>query len=731
MFFSAQRHPFAMVVLAFAAIFLSTLTPAPACASTADRAPSSNTLILRANQNEYGMGKHLMLLEDRSAALQFTDILKRDANFTNCECDVPNFYVTRSAVWAKVRIENADAPSYEWYLEHMDNMAQHLDIWVVGDDGRVTHKQAGTLRERTSDVVDVRGHVFQLSIPPGEGVTLYVRGQTAYFHIIPLRLWSPEAFSSHHAIESALHGIYAGIAFAMIIYNLFVYMTMRESAYIHYVGYMTSLLLSMACLTGFFSEFISPTNGMFTTTVNVLSYLACAIFACTFSKRFLDLQGLEKRLVSLFAWMLFVIGFLLIAVDPHSWMKFYTSSVLFWCIWMLYIALRKVSQGDRAARYYVAGYGWLIVSSMIFVLSMLGILPFSALSFYAPEIGNAFETIFLSLALAQRVKQMKDEKEAATAANIASQQALVVSQADMLAAQQSALENKQLALQTIENYNSDLEREVKARTAELIDTQQRLVATEKMAALGVFTAGMAHEINNPANFVSTGAQNADAQLNRFERFVAELLDDDAPDEIKQEFTGHFNKLKDSVGIITTGVDRITHVIKHLRATHPEGNVGMQPTDVIATLESAWNMLLPTIQRPIDLTTLFESRPTMPCLVAELQQVFLALLTNAVHAIEDAVPKRASEYRGVIHLTSRLEAMQLIITVTDNGIGISPADIGKVFDPFFTTKTVGRGAGLGLSMARDVVHQHAGTLVVESSSDAGAVFTLTLPLEQYD
>ena len=217
-----------------------------------------------------------------------------------------------------------------------------------------------------------------------------------------------------------------------------------------------------------------------------------------------------------------------------------------------------------------------------------------------------------------------------------------------------------------------------------------------MAALGVFTAGMAHEINNPANFVAAGAQNAEVQLSQLQGFVGELLDDDADPDIRGEFGNHFRKLGDSLGVIRTGITRIEHVVKHLRATHPEGDAGMQTANVVESLESAWRVLSPTVKTPLVLSTQFEARPEVPCLVAEIHQVFLALLSNAAHAVEDAVATNGPEYRGEIRLASHQADGKLVITVSDNGIGIPADKLDKVFDPFFTTKAVGRGAGLGLA-----------------------------------
>jgi signal transduction histidine kinase len=385
-------------------------------------------------------------------------------------------------------------------------------------------------------------------------------------------------------------------------------------------------------------------------------------------------------------------------------------------------AISQALRGSRAALFFGIGFGAFLVGILIFTSALFGLLPFNPLTQNAAEIGSAVEALLLSLALAHKMQQLSEEKDQ-------QQHALFAAQTEKVTAQQESIKNKQIALETIQEYSKKLEAEVSARTSELVETQQKLVASEKMAALGVFTAGMAHEINNPANFVSVGAQNTAAQIGQLRSFVHGLLADDPDPEIVDGFEQHFSRLEKSNATVTEGVSRIEKVIRQLRSDHPEGDIGMQPADVVATLKSAWQVFSPTLKIPVHLTSNLEYRPTLACAVAEMQQVFIALLSNAAHAIEDAKSDRGGGYEGRINLTSALNNDYLVITISDNGLGIPSENIEKIFDPFFTTKVVGRGAGLGLSMARDVVKRHRGNLEVRSTLGEGATFMLRLPLDQ--
>ncbi len=290
---------------------------------------------------------------------------------------------------------------------------------------------------------------------------------------------------------------------------------------------------------------------------------------------------------------------------------------------------------------------------------------------------------------------------------------------------------KTIVLKTITHYSRRLEAEVSARTRELVKAHKQILAHEKMVALGVFTAGIAHEINNPGNFISVGAQNAVKQISDFHKFVNDLFDEETPQEVRDGFERQFTQLSRSISIIKDGSDRIDQVVRSLRSVHPGPDGKMMQADLIEILGNVWDLLMPIAKTPILTRTQFDANPWVDCIVADMSQVFIALLSNAVHSIEDAMERKPEGYHGEITLRSSADRENIFITITDNGIGISEDHIGKIFDPFFTTKQVGRGAGLGLSMSRDVVNHHNGSLSVRSVEGQYAAFTICLPLLSQD
>jgi signal transduction histidine kinase len=259
----------------------------------------------------------------------------------------------------------------------------------------------------------------------------------------------------------------------------------------------------------------------------------------------------------------------------------------------------------------------------------------------------------------------------------------------------------------------------------LHEAQARIVQQEKMASLGVLTAGMAHEINNPAHFARLAGQNAAAQVDALRAFIDSLLSEDTAPEIGQAFDARFEQIRASLKTSAEGIDRIARVIQRLRAENPEGVGIVEDADLVALLESAWQTFLPSARVALSLQTDFSVRPTGACAVAEVKLLFLALLGNAHDAVESA--KR----HGVVALSAHERGAgarrEVVVEVRDNGIGIAPQHLDRVFDPFFTTKPVGQGTGLGLSMARETALRHGWRLHAASVPGEGSVFSLVLPL----
>ena len=263
--------------------------------------------------------------------------------------------------------------------------------------------------------------------------------------------------------------------------------------------------------------------------------------------------------------------------------------------------------------------------------------------------------------------------------------------------------------------------------SELKNTQAQLVQSEKTASLGVLTAGIAHEINNPLNFVSAGVKS----LNRDFQDIAKVIDSigEFPPNTKalaEEY--HWEELMDSfpqsIEDIKTGASRVTEIVKGLRAFVSMEDSDMKNSDLHEGIDSTLLMLRNRIGNIRIVKQYNLEIPQVRCIPGQLNQVFMNILMNAIDVLTDSQTENPS-----IEISTARESNQITISIKDNGPGIPDEIRDKIFDPFFTTKEVGRGKGLGLTTAFRIIEEHGGSICVVDDSNKGAKFKITIPFER--
>jgi signal transduction histidine kinase/ligand-binding sensor domain-containing protein len=259
----------------------------------------------------------------------------------------------------------------------------------------------------------------------------------------------------------------------------------------------------------------------------------------------------------------------------------------------------------------------------------------------------------------------------------------------------------------------------------LKETQQQMVLQEKMAGLGTLTAGVAHEINNPTNFVHVAAQIQALDIAEFQQFVSQLIEPDADPEIMPAFARRFSKLNENINIMLLGTERIKHIVRDLRAFSRLDEGGRKSVHLSECLNSTLNLVRTSWLEQVEFHTDFKDDPEIECWPALLNQVFMNLLINGCQAIAE----KPGAGRGQLGLILQFSPDQTNIEVRfqDNGIGMDYAIQARILEPFFTTKEVGCGTGLGLSIAFGIVQKHGGTLSFSSSPGVGSEFVVSLPL----
>ncbi|MEO8182305.1 MAG: response regulator [Deltaproteobacteria bacterium] len=288
---------------------------------------------------------------------------------------------------------------------------------------------------------------------------------------------------------------------------------------------------------------------------------------------------------------------------------------------------------------------------------------------------------------------------------------------------------------------------LKTAVQQNLAARDRLLQSSKLQTVGRLAAGLAHEINTPAQYVSDNLHFLQRSLSHLQTVLAPLAawaggEGPVPEPLARELRENWRRLRldfvleqapQAVAQSLSGVERIATLIAELRAFTGEGsleqwepgNINDAITNAVAVSRGVW---APHTRIELDL------QPDLPlalCYMAELNQVFLHLVYNASEAVRGdfGSPLGGPARAGCIQIRSRESGAGIEVLVSDDGPGVDAAIQGQIFDPFFTTKAVGGGTGQGLAVGYDVVVQrHAGRLSCERSSLGGACFRVWLPLE---
>lgn len=270
--------------------------------------------------------------------------------------------------------------------------------------------------------------------------------------------------------------------------------------------------------------------------------------------------------------------------------------------------------------------------------------------------------------------------------------------------------------------SAQLEQRVALQTRAIEHSQRQLYHSEKMAAVGTLAAGMAHEINNPIGFIRS---NLGAAAKYVEEMGEALLAFHAGaagaaeqawqrydiDALLQDFPG---LLAESVA----GADRVARIVQNLKAYASVDCAGAEEADVNEAVRAVaaivGEQLPPNVALELHLVPL----PPLLCDLSRIKQLLFALVQNARQALADG---------GQIRITGATVEGAIRLLVEDDGCGVAPAIAARVFDPFFTTRDVGKGMGLGLTVARDIAGAHGGSLTLAARAGGGTRLTLELPL----
>ncbi len=679
------------------------------------------------------IGKYSETFEDTSGRMTIEQV-RAATGFVQSKDDVPHFGITKSICWLRFDIENeTHDPRVNLTLQY--SALDGVELYTLNADGSYTKEITGEYHPITLRKYPNQNFIFDLVIPHGEKRTYYIKIKSSEQILVPLTVGTYKETVEYLNVQDILTSIFFGIILVMIFYNLFVYFTVRDGSYLWYVFYILFVGLTQIGFQGFSYKYFWPGMPRLANQSIIFFPAITGILAIEFFKNFLQVKNYSKRI----GWVLnalnifYVVNCILSVTGNHQLaQQLLQPNAMLASLVIMGFSTYAIRKGNRSAGFFLVAWITFLVGIVVFIMKDVGVVPYNTFTNYILQIGAAVQVVVLSFALADKINIFRKEKEA--------------SQAEALEALQ---ENERI----IREQNVILEGKVNERTyelklsndelnkamRELKEAESQLVESEKMASLGQLTAGIAHEINNPINFVTSNVKplNRDVLMlieavNEMEAIVAEEGTREQKLKKIADYKNDidFDYLKEEIDQLLSGIgegaSRTAEIVKGLRIFSRLDEDDLKKADINEGLESTLVITNNLLNNSIKVEKHYGNLPLIECYPGKLNQVFLNMISNAIYALKK---KFNGADGGVLSITTYSDDQYLYVKIGDNGIGMDENTKKRLFEPFFTTKDVGEGTGLGLSISYNTINKHNGRIEVNSELGKGTDFILILPLIQ--
>jgi len=656
-------------------------------------------LLLRDTTKEYALGRYwdvLALPQDSLRGLSFARLRTPAwaARFRRSQQDVPSYANWQGEVWLRGTVINQAASGTAWLLRVQVPASDSVTVYVVDGGGQVRQFSTGpaVAYAKTHAEPDRRFN-FRLPLPQGQPVTLYVRTAGG---LLNLSICERAVLQHASYWETFSLAAFMGALLMLALYNAFLFFSIREISYLYYVLYVVTFCALMVhmkdLLTIWFFPLLQPRASGLLYLVLVGSNV---LFGCLMARSFLETRRRAPRLDWLLRTMVVLAPLPLVAglllpmrvANMVSLVLPLASSLS-----LIVVGMAVLRTGYRPARYYMAGWGVVILSIVAFILAQFNILPANGWTMNSSSMAWGLEMVFLSLGLASRV-------------NLARR------------AQQQARETAMVRLREKEEVQRVASQQLQARAAELERSNQQLQAslatTDQLQTMDRlktnFFTNISHEFRTPLTLIMGPAEEiATANPDPATRRAGGLIARNAA-----RLLGLINQLLD--------LSKLDAGAMHLAPTRGDiAALGRQLAGTFASLAELRGIHFHT-QGPGRLPWVFDA--------GKLETVLTNLLSNAMRF----VPAGGEITLSWNEVPATATAPALVeLAVHDTGPGIAPAELPWLFDRFYQGTSSAapgtpRGTGVGLTLVKELTELHGGSVTVRSGRGEGTTFTVHLPI----
>ena len=743
-------------------------------------------------QGSYPLSRFFTYLEDADGSMTLEQILQpaMQARFRpiSAAASSTNFGASRSAIWLRVQLlADATAPQ-RWLLEVANPALDRLDLYVANGRGGFDHQAGGDSLPFQARPIAHRSHVKAVDLLQGQVTTLYLRIWSLGTVSAPTTLWQPQALWASDQQTYSVFALYFGLLGGLLLYNLLLFLSVRERAYLIYVAFVAAIGLSQGANSGLAAQFLWPDsvwwNNNAINATNALSGTFGMLFVRSFLASRVTMPVLDRwmRLLVLF-WAASIVAALVLPYRAAIWVV--TALALVGVATVVLAGALGVVRKHPGAQYFALAWGALLLGVLVLTLHNNGFLSSNLFTANALLIGSALEMVLLSFALADRINTERREKQAA-------QKQMLTEQAMVHALQQSqdhyraVIEHVGEGMLVVKDGRIVF---VNQRASEILESPRDSIVQrgvldylhpdDRQMVVQRLRLRLAGEpVPERCEVRSQGSDGAMKWLEVGDTAVPwdggqglliffldvtqrHQADADSRTAVKRQqelndlrsrfvsMTSH--EFRTPLATILSSQDLLRHYHERL----PES----ERLELLGVIESGVHRMTRLLDRVLLLgkadAHMLEFRPAaldLAALCQELVQEARSLVPDGLCPIELQCPHglapqlcddkllrhilgnllsnavKYSPQGGAIVLSVALEAQSLVFAVSDQGIGIPPDEVDHLFESFHRASNVGEihGTGLGLAIVKNSVELHGGTIEVLSTQGQGSCFVVRLP-----
>jgi len=611
---------------------------------------------------------------DATQAMTVEDL--RDMAFTAPQSAYsPNIGFDRAAHWFKVEIDNV-SESREWLLEVAYAPLDQIDFYLIGPDSTFIHKTSGDHFPITQRDLPHRHPIFEFNILPGQSETIYLRVQSISSVQVPITFWHRDAFLRTSSKIQLLNGLFYGAMLLMILYQLFLFLSIRDKITFYYVLTLLTMVNVVAFFQGYSFLYVYPKSPGFNDILAMITGPAFVVCSTFLTRAFLNVRQFSKQLDNLLLGVMLVdlgVALLMTIFFRRISFQYHNYLIFIHCLVALICAGYCFYKNFKPARYYLIAWFTPLVAAGIFTISSVGFMPgYLSTNYTGLMVGCILQMLFISFALGDRWRTLEKENQL----------------------------SKELELSRGQEEKERLEKEVQLRTNEI--QQQNLQLEEVNNVKDKLFSVVSHDIRGPLSSLHlalTLAKSGALSSAEFQELSAGL-------ELRLVQTTEF----------------IDNLLQWAKLQMKGETFEPDKLDLCELAHESVRLLDPECrQKRIMLTNNLQGALNAFADLNMIRSVLRNLLTNAI---------KFTQPEGTININAYRVDNKIMISVADTGVGIPKINRERLFT-LTTVTTQGtrheKGTGLGLLLCKEFVEKNGGRIWFETEEGKGTTFYFSLPV----